>query len=305
MAARVCFAVLAHTSRECLADLVCNLRSFAPASEVVLFNGGSDDRLAAGLDVEVCPLSHPIRWARQVDFMLSTMRWLRRARHDYEFLVGLDSDMLLVQPGMDRFLDRAMARSSYMATNFQEVPPTTDWQLGRRYHYKWRTIWQPLLGTANPFVCFNPGQVFRRDYVERVLAFPRLDALEDRIRRSSLPVLEEMVWPTLAVALGCSPVSNPGSRGIRNLRTHSPQQIAAYRADPDVQMIHPVHMDVAAPERRFVRRLALGQAADLAGFEASYRDYVTRTVGATRQPGFARRHIAPRLKDLYLRLAPE
>lgn len=299
----VCFAILAHNRPECLADLVQNLRAFAPGSPIVLYNGGHDATLADGLDIEVCELSAPVQWARQFDFLLGTMRWLHRERRPYDYLVGLDSDMLLVQHGFDRLLDRVMSRSAYLGTGFHEVLRTNEWPPGRRFHYRWRTVWQPLTGAYRPYGCFNPGQVFRRDLVERVLAHPRLDELAAAVRRSSLPVLEELVWPTLAAALDPSAASSPGSRGIRNLRAHAPSDVDRYRREGDVHLVHPVHMDPDAPDRAYIRRLALGQPADVTAFDAAFRDYVAaRARGGKR--GFVRRAIAPRLRDLYLRVVP-
>jgi hypothetical protein len=191
--------------------------------------------------------------------------------------------------------------------DFSEIPPSTNWKPGRRFHYKWASVWQPLFGTPNPFGCFNPGQAFGHEYIERLMRFPRLAELRHRIARSHLPFLEEMVFPTLAVILECAPLRAPlpDQSAIRFLGFQSPAEILRYRDDPDVFMIHPVAMNVDSAERELVRALRKGETVDPAAFEAAF---------TKRQPAPAMRKrlratvLGPAmasLKDAYLRLVPE
>jgi hypothetical protein len=305
--ARLLFALLAHNQRPCLDDLLLNLRDFAPGADVVLFNGGKDTHLADGLDIDICPFSRPLRYEGLAGYHLDVMRWLYEERRPFDFLVTLDSDMLLVKPGLEAYLEATMAESSYMATEFSEIPPSTTWRPGRRFHYKWSSIWQPLFGTENPFGCFNPGQAFGRQYVERLMQFPKLDELRARIERSHLPFLEEMVFPTLAVVLDCAPMRSriPDQSAIRFLGYQSPAEILGYRDNPDVFLIHPVAMNVDSPERELVRTFRRGQTVDLDEFQTAFTQ---------RQPPQAMRKrlratvLGPAmasLKDAYLRLVPE
>jgi hypothetical protein len=304
--AKVCFAVLAHNQRPCLADLLQNLRHFAPRADVVLYNGGRDNGLAAGLDVEVVPYSRPLRYEGLAQFQLDVFRWVHEERREFDFLITLDSDMLLIKPGIEEYLDRVMADANYMGVEFNEIPPETDWKPGQRFHLKWPTIWQPIFGTRYPFGCFNPGQVFSRIYIERFMQFPRLHELRTRIERSHLPSLEEMIFPTMAVVLDCAPrrLPLPDQSAIRYVGYHSPEDIARYLRDPDAFMIHPVTMSASSPERQMLAQLARGQNVDVAEFQRAF---------VQRQPHQPARQLRASvlgpvlagLRDAYLRLIPE
>jgi hypothetical protein len=302
---RLCFAILAHNQPACLEDLIYNLRAFAPGSDVVLFNGGRDPHLGNGLGVDVCPFSRPLRYEKLADFQLDTMRWLTAEQRPYEFLVTVDSDMLLIKRGLPDYLEATMGESAYMAVGFGEIPPSTTWLTGRRFHYKWASVWQPLLGTRYPYGCFNPGQVFRRHYVESLMRFPNLDELRRRIDQSHIPALEEMLYSTLAVALNCAPRPWPNPAAIRFLGPHSPVDIARYRARPDTFLIHPVTMRVDAPEREFVRALAEEKPADVALFQAAFEQYPRAEALRKR---LVKSLVGPALsgvRDLYLQLLPQ
>jgi hypothetical protein len=304
--AKICFAVLAHNQRECLDDLLQNLRDLAPKADVVLYNGGRDNGLAAGLAVDVVPYSHPLRYEGLAQFQLDLFRWVHEERRDFDFLIILDSDMLLIKSGIEDYLDRVMANANYMGAEFNEILPGTDWKPGQRFHLKWPTIWQPIFGTRYPFGCFNPGQVFGRIYIERFMQFARLEELRTRVERSHLPSLEEMIYPTMAVVLDCAPrrLPLPEQSAIRYRGYHSPEEIARYLRDPDVFMIHPVTMSASSPERQMLGQLARGQHVDVAAFQ---RAFVERQ---PHQPsrklrGSVLGPVLTGLRDAYLRLVPE
>ena len=305
--AKVCFAVLAHNQRACLEDLLENIRQFAPRADVILYNGGRDDSLASGLEVDVVPYSHPLRYEGLAEFHLDVIRWVHEERRQFDFLITLDSDMLLTKPGIEDYLDQAMAHANYMAVEFNEIPPNTDWKPGRRFHLKWRTIWQPMFGTRYPFGCFNPGQVFGRTYIERLMQFPRLDELRARVERSHFPFLEEMIFPTLAVVLDCAPrrMPLPDQSAIRFLGYHAPEEIARYRRDPDVFMIHPVTMNVASPEREMLRQLSRGEHVDVAEFQEAFVQRQPRQAARKQLRASVLGPLLAGLKDAYLRLVPE
>jgi hypothetical protein len=305
--ADICFAVLAHNQRPCLEDLLSNLRHFAPTSEVVLYNGGRDNSLFDGLDFDVCPLSHPLRYEGLAEFHLDIIRWLQEERRRFDFLITLDSDMLLIKPGIEAYLEQTMRASNYMAVEFNEIPPDTNWKPGRRFHLKWKSIWQPIFGTHYPFGCFNPGQVFGRTFVERIMQFPRLAELRTRVERSHFPFLEEMIFPTLAVALDCAPrrMPLPDQSAIRFLGYHPPQEIDAYRRDPDVFMIHPVTMHVDSPEREMLRAVVRGGGVDVAAYQSAFVQRQPRQATAKQLRASMLGPLLAGVKDAYLRLVPE
>jgi hypothetical protein len=200
-----------------------------------------------------------------------------------------------------------MADSNYMAVEFNEIPPDTTWKPGRRFHLKWPTIWQPIFGTRNPFGCFNPGQVFGRQYVERLMQFPKLEELRRRVERSHLSFLEEMIFPTLAVVLDCKPrrMPIPDQSAIRFLGYHAPEEIDRYRHDPDMYLIHPVSMMVDAPDREMIRAVMNGDGVDLSAFQAAYVQRQPRQAARKQLPASVFGPILAGLKDAYLRLVPE
>ena len=141
------------------------------------------------------------------------MRHLRDVNRDYEFLVTIESDMLIIREGLEAFLRREMVDSCYMGTNFHFLGDRPGWEIGRYFLHHW-SKWKPLLGDIRPAGCFNPGQVFRREYVDRLLDFPRLNEILSLARISRLPALDEILYATLAVALNADPRCNPGSSSL-------------------------------------------------------------------------------------------
>jgi hypothetical protein len=200
-----------------------------------------------------------------------------------------------------------MADSAYMAVDFREIPPWTDWTPGRRYHYKWRQIWQPIFGTQNPYGCFNPGQVFRTEYVDRLMQFSKLNQLLISLGRSRIPVLEEMIYATLAVTLDCAPLKHPASRlaAIRYGSPHSPTKIMEYLENPHVFLIHPVSMDINAPDRRFVRALCDGDRIDVDSFQETFDAHKMSVATHKRLRSSLVSPVLSKLRDVYLRLVPE
>ena len=304
---KICFAILAHTNRPCLDDQVRNLRTFAPTADVVLFNGGRDPNLADGLDIDVCPYSQPLRYERVARFHGEIMRWLHETGREFDFLVTIDSDVLLIKHGFEAFLDRAMADSAYMGVLFRRVEKDTEWITGRRFHYVWRRAWQPIFEVEHPYGCFCPGQVFRGEYVERLLRFPRLDELFERIERSRLRDLEELIWATLAVTLECNPRRYPDavSASVRYRKRHAPGEIRAYLDDPDVFLLHPVPMSLDAPERRLIRLLREGAPVDFDALQEAFEQEIVPVPNHLRIRGSLFSPLLSKAYDAYLRVAPE
>lgn len=292
----VCFAILAHGNEACVSDLILSLRAFVESPRVVVFNGGRTSGYLSAIDAEVCPYSRPLEYGKLPFFHFGVMRWLHEQSRPYEFAVMLDADMLLIKPGLERYLEAAMADSSYMAINFMETRADTDWHPGQLQHRHWTREWQPIFGTENPYHCFNPGQVFRREYVDRFMRFPKRDELMARAERSRAPVLEEMILPTLAVSLDCRPRSHPGSQvpparnlesqvsAIRWRKRHSPREIERFLHDPDAFLLHPISMSVDAPERRFARALREGERVDVDESQRAFESSVSREWAAARAP---------------------
>ncbi|MFN8473399.1 MAG: hypothetical protein U0822_14510 [Anaerolineae bacterium] len=304
---RLCFAILAHDKPDCLQDQVQNIRAFAPNADIVLFNGGRDAHLADGIDIDVCPYSQPFGYARVARYHYEVMRWLHEEKRGYDFLITVDSDVLLIKPGLDAYLERVMADHAYMAVLFREITPQLDWVPGQTFMHKWEGIWQPIFGTRYPYGCFNPGQVFRREYAERLMRFPKLDELLTRIDRSRIQCLEEIVWSTMGVTLGCSPrdFPAPNDSAIRYLVRHSPSDVRRWLSDPSVFLLHPITMDMDAPERRLIRALRDGQTVDYPRLQEEFDAYQEAPPAHKRWQLSVLKPVFARLHNAYLRVVPE
>jgi hypothetical protein len=186
----------------------------------------------------------------------------------YEFLITLDSDMLLLRPGIVDYLRRVMECAEYMAPHFREVSWWLRSDSHRRFLYCWNPYWQSLLGTHRPYRVLNCFQVFRRALVNRFLAHERIeDIIEATMPQcTALVALEELIYPTLAVFLGAHPIAYPGSYTI-DTSPVSVSDLIAYVDDPNVVFAHAGTRDLSSPPWQFVRALSLGidsktQAAD-------------------------------------------
>ncbi|HEV7650259.1 MAG TPA: hypothetical protein VGP26_19095 [Actinophytocola sp.] len=266
---RICFAILAHNDLPGLADMVANLRAAAPGEDVVVYNGGAGFD-PGGLDVDVCPTSRPLRYSGTARFHAEVMAWLAGRAHLPEYVVTLEPDMMLARRGFADFLDRTMGDAGYLGTRFHQVRPGWwDNPIGRRARWKWAEGWQELIGTPGPYHSFNPGQVFRREYVEKLAAHPGLDQIIRRAEASRLRAIDEVIYPSLAVGLRCRPMSNPGSRAI-TLRWYPPRQLADFLADESVFLVHRVSTDLAAADRRMVHDAVAGRLRPPADYDARH-----------------------------------
>jgi hypothetical protein len=298
MSATIEVAILAHDHRSALEDLIDNVRFFVPEAEVVVFNGGADGALTAGLDVDVCPYSRPLRLGNLVRFHWGVFRWLEERRKAFDFLVVLDSDQLFVRQGFGEFLERAMATSEFMAGGYLDAAPGwyREWNEVRRINYSWRRRWRPLYGVPYPAWGFNPGTVFRQEFMERASRFPNTQRIVELAARSRLYGIEEFVHATMAKRLGCNPLRHPGSLGLLN-GYPSRETFERCLEDPNVFLLHKVHMELAAPDRRIIRDLRQGRSPDLAQLLDTQPDQ--RQKSATMSFGASARG---RLKDLYFRV---
>lgn len=290
----VVLAVLAHEQRACLEDLLGNLAALAPSARVVLFNGGSDAELTVGLGPPTCPYSRPMDHHRVGAFHGLVMQWLSEEQLLGDHLVTLDSDVLMLRQGLPEYLGRTMT-AGYRGAHLGEIRPDTAWRPGRRFLRKWPGAWQDLFGVPYPYRAFNPVQVFSRTYVDAFISWPGRHRLMRAVEQTRLDALDEIVWPTLAAALGVGMQEDPGGHALQ-LRRHTPAELGQLASDPDVYFVHKVGMELAATDRRLVRSLASGVTVDWAAQVADYDAELDR-------PSPARR-AAALCKDVYQALVP-
>lgn len=252
----ICFAVLAHDRPAALAELVDALHLTAPGSEIVIFNGGRDPSLTDGFDL--CPGSRPLRHGHLAAFHDAALEWF--AGRPGDWLVTLDSDVLPTRSGLDEHL--ATLGADYAAGHLSPVQPGTPWRPGRRFLRTW-PLWQPVLGIEHPWRCFNPVQVFSRRYVDAYLAWPSRPALLDLVAASPHEALEEIVWPSVAAALGLR-LAGLGGDGALRLRPPTPDELCEHLTDPAVHLVHKVRTTPDAVERLLIGAHLRGEPVDAA-----------------------------------------
>lgn len=266
---RICFAILAHNNRPLLEDLIANVRAAAPDEDIVVYNSGAEFDLS-GLDVEICPTSSPLGYGKLTRFHAEVMTWLSGRGRLPRYMVTLEPDMMVVRRGFANFLDHTMRDAAYMGTRFHRVPP--GWwvnPIGRRARWKWSAGWQDLTGTPEPCHSFGPGQIFGREYIEKLVALPQLDQIIARSEVTRLDIIEEIVYPSLAAGMHCRPMSNPGSQAI-TLKWYPPARIAGFLSDESVFLMHRVSTDLGAADRRMIRDGLAGRLGPLSSYDARH-----------------------------------
>jgi hypothetical protein len=288
----IVYAILAHNNQSCLEDLIDSLHVFSPGNRVVLFNGGTDKEFGANLPLDHCPYSKPLTHGKLADFHYGVMKMLEDEQYRYDYLVTLDSDMLMIKPGFLEFLDYTMAKSVYMGVNLQEIKKGTDWIIGRRLLYKWSKRFKHFFEIETPYGCFNPSQVFRREYVSRFVNDPMTGPLMKAVEKSKLAALEEVVFATYAVKIQGNPICNPGSRALV-LRRHLLKELQEYQQDPTVYFVHKVGMRAKDPDRLFLQQIRQGKVPVIHNISEDYVKHPT--------PTFLQRTLTC-MKDLYIRV---
>ena len=122
------FACLVHERRECVVDLVRNLRYLDPSSTILLYNGGGDpDLLTRGFPFErygavIHPHSRPLEWGRLHDFALDCARFALE-RLPFDTMTIVDSDQLATRPGYSEAL------AQFLSARQVEIPPGAAFRL--------------------------------------------------------------------------------------------------------------------------------------------------------------------------------
>ncbi|PLT35745.1 hypothetical protein [Bacillus sp. V5-8f] len=258
-----------------------------------MFNGGEDTSFYKGLPIDLCPYSKPLKHGKLSEFHYGVMKMLEREQFTYDFLVTLDSDMLLIKPGFEEFIHKTMKNSLYMGVNFQTIDKGTEWIIGRRFLYKWKSKFQKYFQIEKPYGSFNPCQVFRHKYVQKFVEDAMTVPLLHEVGVSKLEALEEIIYASYAVKIKANPVSNPGSHALV-LRRHSVEELDAYLRDDQVFFVHKVGMNYKDPDRVFIRNLIKNKNEKKE--QVMNEDYLTH------YPVSLRRKALSWCKDIYLKL---
>jgi len=274
----IVFAVAAHSEPEALLAQAENLAAACPHSRLLVFDGASDPSWRANIDLPFASQSRPLRHGYLSDFHYLVMQDVLRRYPDFDCLVTLDSDVLAIKAGLEDQLDGLLKDFAYVGARLHPLSGRTEWSTARRFMYHWPRYWQPLLQVPQPWGAFNPGQVFRRDVVERVVADATVPPLLDAVRKARATALEEIVYPSLVVGRGFAGTSHPGAHAL-TLRRYSSEELAWFAADPSVFLVHKVGTELDAPDRQCVTQFAAGRVPTRDTIVPGAPERASRTAG--------------------------
>ncbi len=262
------FACLVHENQECILDLVRNLRALDPASQVLLYNGGSNPDLLSALPslarqgATLHPSPRPLAWGRLHDFALDCLEF---ALHDLPFdtLTVVDSDQLSTRPGYSEYLSVFMnGRTGLgMLVNTPGVQPPQTRVGPAVAAYQEFELWRPFLRRfpdgERKFAhwSFWPTSIFTADAAHDLVNLFRHDRqLSQIMERTRIWASEEIILPTLAALLGYEIGSNPCSYEYVRYRTpYSLAEADAALSRRDVFWMHPVPRRYQDPLRVHLR----------------------------------------------------
>jgi hypothetical protein len=260
------FACLVHESRECVVDLVRNLRFHDPSSVILLYNGGPDRALLDyGFPFErygavVCGESRPMRWGWLHGFALDCMRFAL-ANFSFDTLTVVDSDQVALRPGYSSHLRPSLGPRVGMLGNSPSVQDRHTRISPAAQAWREFELWRPLLRRfergEEKYVhwTFWPSTVFTADASRALVRLFNVDEeLRGIMSRSQIWATEEVILPTLVSLLGFDIAHNPCSYDYVKYRHHySLRQLDEALARPDAFWMHPVARRYDDALRRRVR----------------------------------------------------
>jgi hypothetical protein len=255
---RTLIVILAHDNRECLEDMVANVRHFCPSVTAALYNSGDSPDLGTGLDLEVVRPSRRLYYARIAPFFFDLFEWLTVTDVSFDYVVNVDSDLLFIRQGFERFLADCMKGYDYMAP---------DLRLFIQNRPRWRPIrslrpelprWYKFWGFEYAHGAFNPGQTFSRTYIEKLVSHPKYAELLNLVAQNESFTLHEVLFPTLVDFLHLRGRSYPNE--LRFVNRYRPFQavtgVKTALSTPTAYFVHPVRREIEDPARAFIREMA-------------------------------------------------
>ena len=146
------FACLVHESRECVVDLVRNLRYHDPDSVILLYNGGQDAELLSPqfpfehYGAVVHPSPRRLSWGRLHDFALDSMQFALD-HFAFDTITIVDSDQLGIRSGYSQHLGEFLSgQSSVGMLGNAPVPQPANTQISPAAKaWKEFELWRPFL----------------------------------------------------------------------------------------------------------------------------------------------------------------
>lgn len=262
------FACLVHESQECVVDLVRNLRYLDPASEILLYNGGTDTELLGNsfpfekYGAIIVPGPRKQSWGKLHDFALHCMEFALE-HLTFETMTIVDSDQLGVRPGYSQFLGQylncrqhvgMLGNSPERQSASTRVPPAIT-------AFKEFDLWRPFLRRFDHgeekfiYWSFWPTTVFTSAAArDLVTIFHNDSQLGEIMRRSRLWATEELIFPTILTLLGHDIDLNPcGYDFVKYHQSYKLRQIEDAFSKSNVYWVHPVVRRYDDPIRKRIR----------------------------------------------------
>lgn len=259
---RICFVILSNHLDDSFHELIRALRTFCPDSDIAWYNSGRRESPPPG--IRKIPTSRPLKYAKIAPALFDMLEWT--GQHDYDCMVNVETDLAIIKPGFEQFIEEQMTEVDYLAHGFRRRTPTISmWPAYRGIQSELSTLLS-ILGMNYTNRCFNPAQAFSRKYISTLLSsdiYPNLRAFTERNQRPELSyVLEELILPTLADRFELSARPYPADVAIFNRYRpyHGPDDLALALRNPAAYFIHPVRRDPDDPVRAAVS--ALSRSAD-------------------------------------------
>ncbi len=216
------FICLVHENQDCIIDLVRNLQFLDSKSKIILYNGGMDKDLFRYFpfdryNVAIHPNPKSLKWGWLHDFAIDCMEFAID-NFDFDVITVVDSDQLACGKNY----------SDYITPTFHKNPNLG--MMGQVAHhinentkidpaitaYNEKELWQPFLeklpNGKNAFLywTFWPSTAFSyKASIDLVRLFRTNNELHHILKQTKIWASEEILLPTLTIALGYTIVENP------------------------------------------------------------------------------------------------
>lgn len=253
---KLLIVILAHDDRECLEDMVDNVRFYCPHATIGLYNSGDDPDLGKDLPVTIIQPSRRLYYARIAPFFFDLFEWLSMQDFPYEYVTNLDSDVLFIRHGYEDFIDASMKSYDYMAPDLRfNAHRRSQWRPMRSLKPEIKR-WYKFLGFKYMHGAFNPGQTFSKKYIESLVNHPSYQELLNLVSENQSFTLHEVLFPTLVDFLGLRARSYPEE--LNPIIRYRPYQaISGVKRAIGLEtafFIHPIKRDMDNPARVFIQK---------------------------------------------------
>lgn len=243
----LCFALLAHKNEHALLQQIRNIRKYnGKHVKIVLYNGGTDPDFGKHAckreNVMYCPYSSPLKRGKTGRFYYDVMRWLEEKKVHYDYLVYTESDVLFVNGGFEKLLQKELRGYDFIGKRIRNVtnPKTTTWDPGISMWKEWNR-WKPFFKNDHFYGTLNPMQVYRHAIIKHMLSRIDKTKLEWLFKNTKTFALGEMLYITLAVLCGGrgKEYPLPAKKYLRVSRLRLGEVKQAKRT-PQIMFVHPV-----------------------------------------------------------------